>query len=96
MAEREAVRRVAEEIIGQVQREFPHARLELDFDQPRREDEDAYLWVSTGSQDDEEVADLWGFTIGLVEDAYEQHDIYLVARMKGRDVIIREKSYDTE
>ena len=96
MAELEAVRRVAAEIIREVQREFPHARLELDSEHPRRQDEDAYLWVSSDSQDDEEVGDLWGYAIGLVKQAYQDHDVYLVARMRHRDVIIREKRYDTE
>jgi hypothetical protein len=95
MADRETAERVAAKIIDDVEREFSHASLELDFERPRREDEDAYLWVSSDSEDDEEIGDLWGYVIGLVEDAYDEHDVYLVARMKGRDVI-REKRYDTE
>ena len=91
MAERSLVEPLAAEIIAEVSREFPRASLELDFDAPRDDHEDAYLWVTPGTADREEINDLWGFVIKLVQDAYQERDVYLVARMRGAGVIIRER-----
>jgi hypothetical protein len=95
VAELELVRRIAAVIIREVQREFPHADLKLDFDYPRQEHEDAYLWVSAPEAEEEEVNDLWGFLIELVQRAFQEEDVYLVARMQGRTVI-RDRSMDKE
>ena len=89
------MRRIATGIIGEVRREFPEASLELDFNHPRQEHEDAYLWVSAPQAEEEEVNDLWGFLIQLVQRAFQEEDVYLVARMKGR-TIIRERPSDRE
>jgi len=95
VAEVEHVRRTAERIIREVQREFPNAALKLDFDYPRQEHEDAYLWVSAPDAEDEEVSNLWGFLIELVQRAFQEEDVYLVARMQGRTVI-RDRPMDKE
>ena len=97
MAPRQKVLQVAQAIIRQVQREFPDATLELDWDHLRQEHEDAYLWVSLpqADDDDEEVNDLWGFLIHLVQRAFQEENVYLVARMKGR-TIIRDRPGDKE
>ena len=97
VADRSQVLQVAQEIIRQVQREFPDASLELDWDHPRQEHEDVYLWVSIpqADDDDEEVGDLWGFVIHLVQRAFQEDDVYLTARMRGRTVI-RDRSSDKE
>lgn len=96
MAHREQVRRIATAIIGEVRREFPNASLELDFDYPRQEHEDAYLWLSLPEgAEEEEVNDLWGFLIQLVQRAFQEEDVYLVARLKGR-TIIRDRPADKE
>ena len=60
MVERSEVERVAAEIIAEVSREFPAASLELDFEAPRDDHEDAYLWITPGTGDREEINDLWG------------------------------------
>ncbi len=91
MTERSQVERVAGGIIAEVSREFPRASLALDFETPRDDHEDAHLWVTAGSEDREEINDLWGFVIKLVQDAYQEQDVYLVARMRGAGVIIRER-----
>jgi hypothetical protein len=96
MADAEAVRAVADEIIAEVEREFPDAKLELDFDRPAQDHEDAYLWVSAPGADDEDVSDLWGFVIERVQQAFQDHDVYLVARMRDRVVVVRDRPYDKE
>jgi len=96
MSEPDEVRALAGEIIEQVEREFTGATLELDFDHPRQEHEDAVLWVTAPDDDDEAWGELWGFVIGLVQEAFQQHDVYLVARPKGRQVVLRERATDKE
>jgi hypothetical protein len=96
MADPEAVRAVANAIIAEVEREFPGAKLELDFDRPAQDHEDAYLWVSAAGADDDDVADLWGFVIERVQRAFQDNDVYLVARMRDRAVVVRDRPYDKE
>lgn len=96
MAERAEVERVAREVMATVSREFPGVSLELDFDTPRDDHEDAYLWISAGTEDREEINEIWGFAIKFVQDAFDQQDVYLVARMKGVGVIDRDRSGDKE
>jgi hypothetical protein len=76
--------------------EFPRAMLELDFETETDEHEDAYLWITPGTDDEDEIKDLWGFAIGLVEDAFEDEDVYLVARMRGVGIIMRDRPEDQE
>jgi hypothetical protein len=94
--DRPEVERVAREIIGTVSREFPGVSLELDFDTPRDDHEDARLWITAGTDDRDEINDIWGFAIKLVQDAFEQDDVYLVARMRGAGVIDRDRPQDKE
>jgi len=96
VAERAEVERVAREVMATVSREFPGVSLELDFDTPRDDHEDAYLWISAGTEDREEINEIWGFAIKFVQDAFDQQDVYLVARMKGVGVIDRDRSGDKE
>ena len=94
MAERQDVERVAQRIIDDTSREFPGIFLRLDFETPRDEHEDAYLWITPGTDDREEINDIWGFVIQLVQDAYQEQDIYLVARMRGVGTILRDRPSD--
>jgi hypothetical protein len=94
MAEREDVERVAQRIINDTSREFPGISLRLDFETPRDEHEDAYLWITPGTDDREEINDIWGFVIQLVQDAYQEQDIYLVARIRGVGTILRDRPSD--
>ena len=94
MAEREDVERVAQRIIEGTSREFPGISLRLDFETPRDDHEDAYLWITPGTDDREEINDIWGFVIKLVQDAYQEQDIYLVARMRGVGTILRDRPSD--
>lgn len=94
MATREEAERVAGRIIEAVTREFPGVSLELDFDSPRDDHEDARLWITPGTDDREEINEIWGYAIRLVQDAYNGEDVYLVARMKGAGVIERERPAD--
>ncbi len=96
MAEREDVERVAQRIIEGTSREFPGISLRLDFQTPRDDHEDAYLWITPGTDDREEINDIWGFVIKLVQDAYREHDIYLVARMRGVGTIVRDRPSDAD
>ncbi len=96
MAERQDVERVAHGIIGDASREFPGVSLRLNFETPRDDHEDAYLWITPGTDDREEINDIWGFVIQMVQDAYQEHDIYLVARMRGVGTIVRERPSDAD
>ena len=33
----------------------------LDFETPRDDHEDAYLWITPGTDDRDEISDIWGF-----------------------------------
>ncbi len=94
MAERQDVERVAQRIIDDTSREFPGISLRLDFETPMDDHEDAYLWITPGTDDREEINDISGFVIRLVQDAYQEHDIYLVARMRGVGTILRDRRSD--
>ncbi len=94
VAEREDVEQVAQGIIEGIPREFPGISLRLDFETPRDDHEDAYLWITPGTDDREEINDIWGFVIQLVQDAYQEQDIYLVARMRGVGTILRDRPSD--
>ncbi len=91
MADRPTVERVAREIMARVRDEFPHVHLELDFDTPRDEHEDAYLWLDPHTEDSEEINEIWAYTIKLVQDAFDDEDVYLVARMRNVGIIRRER-----
>ncbi|HXG43069.1 MAG TPA: hypothetical protein VNL95_10150 [Dehalococcoidia bacterium] len=95
MADPHQVLQVARRIAQAVEREFPHARIEIDLDTPRDEHEDAYLWLEPGTQDEEELHETWAYLIKLVQDAYDQEDVYLVARVRGA-VILRDRPADKE
>ena len=94
MALRSDVERVAAGIIAAVTSEFRSAEAVLDFETSRDEHEDAFLWITPGTDDREEINEMWGYAIKLVQDAYNSEDVYLVARMKGVGVIDRERSAD--
>jgi hypothetical protein len=96
MADREATEEVAERIIAAVVREFPGVTLTLDYERERDEHEDAYLWITPGTDDREEINEIWGYAIKLVQDAYNDEDVFLVARMKGVGVIDRKRSLDAD
>ena len=96
MATREDTERVAGRIIRAVTREFPGVTLMLDFESPRDDHEDARLWISPGTDDREEINEIWGYAIRLVQDAYNDYDVYLVARMKGAGIIDRERPSDAD
>lgn len=96
MAERRDVERVAQGIMEDASREFPEISLRLDFEMPRDDHEDAYLWITPGTDDREEINDIWGFVIHMVQDAYREHDIYLVARMRGVGTIVRDRPSDAD
>jgi hypothetical protein len=91
MANRETTARVAEAVISALTREFPNVAVFLDFETERDDHEDAYVWIAAGAADQEEIAEIWGYAIKLVQDAYNDNDVYLVARMKGVGVIDRER-----
>jgi len=69
VAERQDVERVARGIIEEASREFPEISLRLDFETPRDDHEDAYLWITPGTADREEINDIWGFVIHMVQDS---------------------------
>ena len=96
VAERQDVEQVAQGIIEGASREFPGVSLHLDFETRRDDHEDAYLWITPGTDDGEEINDIWGFVIQLVQDAYQEHDIYLVARMRGVGTILRDRPPDKD
>jgi hypothetical protein len=90
------IERAARRIIDDVSREFPGVSMQLDFDTPRDDHEDACLWINAGTDDAEDIKEIWGYVIKLVQDAYNDEDIYLVARMKGAGVIVRERPSDVD
>ena len=96
MADRETAERTAQAIIDAVTREFPGVKMTLDFEQERGDHEDAFLWITACTEDREEINEIWGYAIKLVQDAYTEDDVYLVARMKGVGVIDRERSMDAD
>ncbi len=96
MAEHQDVERVAQGIIEDVSREFSGVSLRLDFETPRDDHEDAYLWITPETDDREEINDIWGFVRHMVQDAYKEKDIYLVARMRGVGTIVRERPSDAD
>jgi hypothetical protein len=96
MAGKETVERVAGEIIAAVTSEFNGVSVRLDFDAETGDHEDAFLWITAGTDDREEINEIWGYAIKLVQDAYNEEDVYLVARMKGVGVIDRERSMDAD
>jgi hypothetical protein len=96
MADRQTVERVANRIVAKVVSEFPRSALEIDFEAKRQEHEDAYLGITPGTDDEDEIKDLLGFAIGLVQEAFQSEDVYLVARMRGVSVIIRDRPEDQE
>jgi hypothetical protein len=96
MADRETSERAARRIIEELTREFPGVEAELDFETEREEHEDAFLWISAGAKDEEEIKEIWGYAIKLVQDAYANEDVYLVARMKGAGVIDRDRPPDQD
>jgi len=96
MSDGEQTERVAQQIIGEVTREFPAVSMTLDFDTPRGEHEDAIIWIAPATEDREEINEIWGYAIKLVQDAYQDEDVYLVARMKGVCVIDRERPSDAD
>jgi hypothetical protein len=96
MADRETIERVAREIIVAVESEFKGTTVRLDFEAEVGDHEDAFLWITAGTDDREEINEIWGYAIKLVQDAYNNEDVYLVARMKGVGVIDRERSMDAD
>lgn len=44
----------------------------------------------------EEINDIWGFVIQLVQYAYQEQDIYLVACMRGVGTILRDRPSDKD
>ncbi len=94
MAERQDVEQVAQRIIESASREFSGVSLHLDFETPRDDHEDAYLWITPGTGDREEINDIWAFVIHMVQDAYKEHAISLVARMRGVGTILRDRPSD--
>ena len=96
MADRDTTQRVALGVIEAVRREFPGVSVTLDFEQERGDHEDAFLWITANTEDREEINEIWGYAIKLVQDAYNDEDVYLVARMKGVGVIDRKRSMDAD
>jgi hypothetical protein len=96
MADQKTTRLVADRLVGALTREFPVVTATLDFDTERGDHEDAYLWITAGTKDSEEINEIWGYAIKLVQDAYNEDDVYLVARMKGVGVIDRKRSADAD
>jgi hypothetical protein len=96
MADRETTERVAQALMDSLRREFPDVTMTLDFERERDDHEDAYLWITPRTDDREEINEIWGYAIKLVQDAYNEEDVYLVARMKGVGVIDRKRSLDAD
>lgn len=96
MSERQEVEGVAGEIIAAVSREFPRLSIDLDFEAAKEDHEDAYLWITPGTDNREEITEIWGFVIQLVQEAYQERDVYLVARMRGVGTIQRDRPQDKE
>ena len=95
MADRAIVEQVAGDIIAAVVAEFPGTGLELDFETPRDDYEDAFLWLAPTDTEPEVVNEVWAYAIKLVQQAYDEKDVYLVSRVRGA-VIIREREYESE
>ncbi|HZP25768.1 MAG TPA: hypothetical protein VFB90_01855 [Dehalococcoidia bacterium] len=95
MADRALVEQAAADIIAAVTAEFPGTTFELDFDTPRDDYEDAFLWLTPDDPDPENLNEVWAYAIKLVQDVYDEKDVYLVARVRG-GVIIRERDYESE
>lgn len=93
MAERATVERAGHEIMAAVSAEFPDVSLTLDFETPRDDYEDAYLWLTSPDADPEHLNEVWAYTIKLVQAAYDTEDVYLVARVRGA-IIIRDREGD--
>lgn len=93
MADRETVERVAAAIIRELTSEFPHARCWLDF---AVDDgavfEDAYLYLATSTESEGERQDLWRHVIRACQAAWEEADVFLVARMEGGAPILDRES----
>jgi hypothetical protein len=96
MANRETTQRVAAEIVAAVEAEFKGTSVSIDFETETDEHEDAFLWITPNTGDREEIKEIWGYAIKLVQDAYAEEDVYLVARMKGVGVIDRKRSLDAD
>ena len=96
MASRAETEHAAAQIIEDITREFPGVTVRLDLETPRDEHEDAYLWITPGSDDTEEIKEIWGYAIKLVQDAYNEADVYFVARIKGAGIIERERPSDAD
>lgn len=94
MTERATVERAGYEIMAAVSAEFPDAKLALDFETPRDDYEDAYLWLTSPDTDPEHLNEVWAYTIKLVQAAYETEDVYLTARVRGA-IIIRDREADS-
>jgi len=96
MVDRHEAERVAQEVIDAVSREFRGASLDLDFETARADHEDAVLWITPGTEDRDEINEMWGYAIKLVQDAFRNDDVYLRARMRGAGIIDRERPRDVE
>ncbi len=96
MAERAETERIAAAIVEAVTGEFPGVQMTVDFETPRDDHEDAFLWIRPGTDDREEINEIWGYAIKLVQDAYRDEDVYLVARMRGVGVVDRERTGDAD
>jgi len=96
MADAKTTERAARSIIDAVTREFAGVSIVLDFETERDDHEDGFLWISPGTDDREEINEIWGYAIKLVQDAYNSEDVFLVARMKGVGVIDRKRSLDAD
>lgn len=96
MASRPETEHAGARLIEDLEREFPGVTLQLDFDTPRDDHEDAYLWITPNTDDSEEIKEIWGYAIKLVQDAYNEADVYFVARMKGAGIIDRERPSDAD
>ncbi len=96
MAAREEVERVAARVAQALQAEFPGVSARLDFEAAEGEHEDAYLWIDPGTEDEEEIKEIWGYAVKLVQDAYQDEDVYLVARLRGAGIIDRRRPLDQD
>src|SRR3990172_2036802 len=96
MADRHEAERVAQEVIDAVSREFGGASLDLDFETARADHEDAVLCTTPGTEDRDEINEMWGYAIKLVQDAFRNDDVYLWARMRGAGIIDRERPADAD
>lgn len=94
MAERATVERAGYEIMAAVRAEFPDVSLTLDFETPRDDYEDAYLWLAVEDKGLDYLNEVWAYTINLVHAAYDTGDVYLVARARGA-IIIRDREVDS-